>query len=249
MSVDTEAFSGQIAVITGASSGIGRAIAVALASAGADVALVGRDIEALRLTAAACPKSRRATLYPLDFTDEHSVTQLSKSVRRDFGGTDLLVHSAGVITPGSVETAPVEELDRHYRVNVRVPYELTRNLLPDIKRQKGQIVFINSSVGLAGKADFSQYAATKHALKGFADSLRQEVNASDVRVLSVFVGRCATPMQAALYQRDSRKYLPNELLQPSDVAKAVLQSLSLPRTAETTDLQVRPMTKPRNSNS
>ena len=248
MTSDANTFDGHVALVTGASSGIGRAVAVALATAGADVALVGRNPDALRETAAACPPERHVKHYALDLTAEDAVDRLGQWVREDFPHVDLLVHSAGIIVPATVETATLDDLDRHYHTNLRVPFALTQHLLPEIKRQKGQIVFVNSSVGLAGKAGLSQYAASKHALKGFADSLRQEVNADGVRVLSVFVGRCATPMQAALYRRDNRTYLPGELLQPGDVAKAVLQSLSLPRTAETTDLQVRPMTKPRNAN-
>ena len=241
---DAQHFAGQSAVVTGASSGIGRAIAVALARAGADVCLVGRDAAALHATAAACPAERRTLRVAMDLAAAGAVERLVERARSAFGHVDLLIHSAGLITPGMVESSPVEEFDRHYRLNVRVPYELTQRLLPDIRRRPGQIVFINSSVGLAAKAGLSQYAASKHALRALADSLRQEVNGYGVRVLSIFVGQTATPMQAALHRWDDRDYAPESLLQPEDVAGAVLQSLSLPPTAEATDVQVRPMTKP-----
>ena len=87
------------------------------------------------------------------------------------------------------------------------------------------------------------YAATKHALKGLADGLRQEVNAFGVRVISVFPGRTATPLQASLFELEGRQYVPKRLLQPEDVAAMVVQALALPPTAEVTDILIRPAIK------
>jgi NADP-dependent 3-hydroxy acid dehydrogenase YdfG len=112
-----------------------------------------------------------------------------------------------------------------------------------IKCRKGQIVFINSSSGRHAKANAGHYGATKHALKGFADSLREEVNASGVRVLSLFLGRTATPMQAAIHEFEGRSYRPDALIQPEDVAFVVAASLSLARNAEITDISMRPLAK------
>jgi NADP-dependent 3-hydroxy acid dehydrogenase YdfG len=109
--------------------------------------------------------------------------------------------------------------------------------------RQGQIVFINSSAGLTAKAGAGQYAATKFALKAIADSLRAEVNALGLRVLSVYPGRTASPMQAAIYKMEGKAYNPERLLQPEDVAACVINALSLPRTAEVTDIQVRPLVK------
>jgi short-subunit dehydrogenase len=104
-----------------------------------------------------------------------------------------------------------------------------------LRRGQGQIVFINSLVGLNAKGGSSQYSATKHALKALADSLREEVNPYGLRVLSVFVGRTASPMQAAVHRMEDRRYHPELLVQPDDVASA----LSLSRTDEVTDISVR----------
>ncbi len=155
----------------------------------------------------------------------------------------MLIHSAGVIDLGSIETAPVEGLDWQYSVNVRAPYALTQGLLPILRLSQGQIVFINSSAGLTARLGVSQYAATKHAIKAVADSLREEVNADGLRVLSVFVGRTATPMQAAVHEMEGRSYHPERLLQPEDVALLVVNALSLPRSAEVTDITIRPLVK------
>jgi len=156
----------------------------------------------------------------------------------------VLVHSAGVISMGPVESAPVEELDRQYRINVRAPYVLTRALLPMLMPRRGQIVFVNSFAGLAAAPNLSQYAATKFALKALADSLRAEVNPAGVRVLTVYPGRTATPMQAAVHEMEGKPYRPESLAQPEDVAALVIGALCLPRTAEVTELFVRPMRKP-----
>jgi NADP-dependent 3-hydroxy acid dehydrogenase YdfG len=88
------------------------------------------------------------------------------------------------------------------------------------------------------------YAATKHALKAFADSFREEVNAEGLRVLSVYLGRTASPMQARIHALEGKAYHPEYLLQPSDVAAVVLNALCLPRTAEVTDISLRPLRKP-----
>ena len=144
---------------------------------------------------------------------------------------------------GKIETAPVMELDQQYRNNVRGPYLLTQALLPLLRRRQGQVVFINSSLGLTARGQVGPYAATKHALKALADSFREEVNVERLRVLSVYLGRTASPMQALIHAMEGKAYHPEYLLQPSDVAAVVLNALCLPRTAEVTDISIRPLRK------
>ena len=116
--------------------------------------------------------------------------------------------------------------------------------LPAIKRQKGQIVFLNSSVAQQkARAELSIYAGSKYALRAIADSLREEVNACEVRVLSVYPGRTATAMQEDIFKSESREYPKDQLLQPEDIARSVLDALTLPRTAEVTDISIRPFRK------
>jgi short-subunit dehydrogenase len=235
---------GQMAVVTGASSGIGRALVLALAEQGVRLCLVGRRLEALAAVAASVRATTPQTLcYRADLTVDHDIHELTLHLQRDLGCIDLLIHSAGVISQGRLETSSVEAFDCQYRTNVRAPYLLTQGLLPMLRARRGQIVFINSSVGLSARANISQYAATKHALKAIADSLRDEVNADGIRVLSVYLGRTATPMQAAAYEREARPYHPELLLQPEDVAAMVIHTLSLPCTAEVTDISMRPLVK------
>jgi short-subunit dehydrogenase len=234
----------QVAVISGASSGIGRAIALALAAEGANLHLIGRRMDALGAVAErARERAGKVTLHPADLSDDGQLNNLAATLRRHCDGIDALVHSAGVFARGPVRTAPVAEFDRLFRVNVRAPYLLTQLLLPMLLARRGQIVFINSSVGLMTHADLSQYSATKHALKAVADCLRTEVNAEGVRVLSVYPGRTATPQQEAVHQLEGRQFRPELLMQPEDVAAVVVHALQAERTAEITDINIRPLNK------
>jgi NADP-dependent 3-hydroxy acid dehydrogenase YdfG len=240
----TQSLANRIAVVTGASSGIGCAIARQLAACGARVCLVGRKVETLlRVANETGHASSLAFCYQADLEREVDIRALVASLREDCGRVDVLVHSAGTISLGPVEGLPVEDLDRQFAVNLRAPYLLTQALLPQIKACRGQIAFINSSAGLNAKGSVAQYAATKHALKALADSLREEVNGDGVRVLSLYIGRTATKMQADVHRFEGREYRAELLIQPEDVAAILISALCLPRTAEVTDIHIRPMCK------
>jgi NADP-dependent 3-hydroxy acid dehydrogenase YdfG len=239
-------FEGQVAVVTGANSGIGEAIALELAGQGAQLCLLGRDAAALHAVAQAASKRQpQALCYRTDLGLDGGIEEFVLSVQRDIGQVDMLIHSAGVIALGAMEAASMDDFDRQFRINVRAPYKLTQSLLPMLKKTQGQIVFINSSAGFNARASVGQYAATKHALKAISDSLREEVNGYGIRVMSVYPGRTATRMQAEIHAAEGKPYFPEALLQPADVAREVVHALSLPRTAEVTDIHIRPMIKPK----
>jgi NADP-dependent 3-hydroxy acid dehydrogenase YdfG len=229
--------------VTGASSGIGRAIAIALASAGANVCAVARRRNELEATAKQANASGRFTLHVADLVVDDQVAELSKALTAHAGGVDVLVHSAGSHSLGNLDSASVHDFDRLYAANVRAPYLLTQTLLPALRASQGQIIFVNSTAGLNARANVSQFAATQHALKAVADSLREEINQDGVRVVSVYPGRTATARQAKIHASEERAYSPERLMQPEDVAAVVLTALTLPRTSELTDVKVRPMLK------
>jgi NADP-dependent 3-hydroxy acid dehydrogenase YdfG len=153
------------------------------------------------------------------------------------------VHSAGTYARGPVETSSAHDFDRQYRTNVRAPYLLTQALLSTLRASRGQIVFINSTVVFAARPDLGQFAATQHALRAFVDTLREEVNPHGIRVASIYAGRTATPRQARIHELEGRSYVAERMLQPGDVAEVVLKILTLPRSAEVTDVRIRPMLK------
>jgi NAD(P)-dependent dehydrogenase (short-subunit alcohol dehydrogenase family) len=231
-------------LVTGAGSGIGRAIALALAAAGARVLLVGRSREKLKAAAAAGADPGRLLPHPADLAVDAEVESLASGVQGVLGRLDILVHSAGVFARGRIADTPIAELDRQLATHLRAPYLLTQALLPMLREARGQVVFINSSAVGAARAGLAHYIAAKSAARALADCLRAEENEAGVRVLSVFAGRTATPMQEHVVALEGGTYRPETLLQPEDVAAAVLDALALPRTAELTDLHIRPLAKP-----
>ncbi len=234
---------GGVALITGASSGIGRAIAEALAGRGLRLVLCGRD-EGRLLRAAASLKAASAPLpVAADLGDERAIASVAARVE-EAGRLDVLVHSAGALHLGSAAEATAAQLDDLYRINLRAPVLLTGALLPHLRASRGQVVFVNSSAGLSPGPANGLYAATKAGLAAYARSLRDEVNADGVRVLSVFAGRTATPMQQRVSSFEGTEYDGERLLQPADVARAVADALALPETAEVIELMIRPMRKP-----
>jgi NAD(P)-dependent dehydrogenase (short-subunit alcohol dehydrogenase family) len=240
----TSRLAGSVALVTGASSGIGRAIALALGREGARVCAVGRNAAALRDTVKMVEPVGYAWACEADLTVDENISTLARAFDKEFHQLHILVHCAGLISHDLMRDASIENLDMQYLLNLRAPYLLTQALLPLLKAACGQIVFINSSAGVSAKGpQVGQYAATKHGLRAITDSLREEVNADGIRVLSVYPGRTATPIQEKLHQREGKAYRPTVLLQPEDVAMMVVHALMLPRTAEVTDIHIRPMNK------
>jgi NADP-dependent 3-hydroxy acid dehydrogenase YdfG len=236
--------SDQIAVVSGASGGIGGAIATAFARQRATLCLLGRDINKLKAGAEILRSSSpRVDPHKCDLTEDSQIKSVQSHIMKQYGRVDILVHCGGVIDHGKVADAPLSVLDQLYRTNVRGPMLLTQMLLPFLKKPRGQIVFINSSAGLTARPNTSYFSATQHAFKALADSLRDEVNADGVRVLSVYPGRTATPRIQALHAKEGHSYQPELLLQPEDIASVVLNAITLPWTAEVMDIILRPMQK------
>lgn len=236
-----------IAVITGASQGIGRAFALALGCRGGHVLLGARHTEGLDAVAeeVACQGGEASTCH-LDLTDMASISAFTEFIDNRLPRLDLLINCAGAYDRGGIEELTTERLDALYQTNVRGPVGLTRTLLPALKASRGDIVFMNSSAIFGSGAGVGGYASTRHALKGFSDALRAEVNDDGVRVLSVYPGRTNTPLQEAIFRAEGRHYDPALLLQPEDVVSTVLHCVDLPETAEVTELQIRPRIKHHN---
>jgi NAD(P)-dependent dehydrogenase (short-subunit alcohol dehydrogenase family) len=232
------------ALVTGASGAIGGAIAEGLAERGARILAVGRDSERLDELARRLRGRAPVSTQVADLSDDGAIERVAARALGEFGGLDILVHAAGEFASGPLETSPAEVFDRQLRINARVPYLLTQRLLSTLLARRGEIVFVNSTVVLAPRAGVSAYAASKAALRALADSLRAEVNGRGVRVLSVFPGRTASPMQEQVHREEGATYRSEKLLQPADVAAAVVNALAQPRTAEVTDVYLRPMQAP-----
>lgn len=231
-----EESAGRCALVSGASSGIGRAIALTLAEPSATVHLVGRDRGRLEACATEVRgRGASAVVEVADLADDRAVESLAARLTR----LDLLVHAAGVVRLGPVASAPIADLDLQFALNVRAPYLLTQRCLSLLRAHQGQVVFVNSGAGTTARAGWGQYAATKFALRALADSLREEEKSHGVRVLSVFPGRTATPMQAEVHRLEGKVYDPDRFIRPEDVATLVRQAIDLPPTARVTEIHVR----------
>jgi NAD(P)-dependent dehydrogenase (short-subunit alcohol dehydrogenase family) len=227
-----------VAVVAGASGDIGRAISLDLLSAGAEVFMLGRSIA--RLVQPPPPESLRAKCHFIaaDLTDNDALGRVSAEIvaRRRL---DVLVLGSGTYVRSYEPAVFASQI----AANVLGPYALLQQLLPMLLEAQGQVVLVNSSQALRATAGLGQYAATKHAMKAVADSLRDEVNAKGVRVMSLFLGRTASERQRAIFAAEGRPYPPERLIQPADVASLILSLLQLPRTCEVTDVVMRPMQK------
>ncbi|HQR39048.1 MAG TPA: SDR family oxidoreductase [Blastocatellia bacterium] len=191
-------FNGKSVIITGASSGIGKELAVVLARRGAHLALAARDEGALAETARACEAAGgRAIVVQTDVTDEQACVRLVAETVAAFGGVDVLVNNAGISMWGRFdELTDISIVERIMRVNYFGSVYATYHALPELKKRKGLIVAISSLTGLTGVPTRSAYAASKHAMQGFFDSLRIELGESGVDVLVVSPGYVATPIRS-----------------------------------------------------
>ena len=239
-------FADRVAVVAGATGGIGGALARTLAAEGASLLLLGRDEARLRGIGAELEAGDGAVRTVAgDLTGEPAVAKAGAAAESLGEGVDLLVHAAGAFRAGAVESAPIEDLDLQFAVNVRAPYLLTRRLLPALRVRRGLVVFVNSTAGLGAGAGSAAYAASKHALRAVADGLRAEVNADGVRVLSVYPGRTRGRMQREVCRALGQCYDAERFLDPADVATAIVDAAALPPSAEVYDLRLRPASKPR----
>ena len=187
---------GKVALVTGANSGIGRAIAVSLGRAGASVTLVGRDQSRLD-QAVALVEEQGAAAWGVarDLKDEQGHHEIVSATVERFGGLDVLVHSAAVWVPQPFAETTLSSLDDHWNVNVRAPFSLTQAALPHL-RGGGSVIFISSISGKVGDPGFSAYAATKGAIELLTRVLGKELIEDGVRVNAVAPGVTATEMNA-----------------------------------------------------
>ncbi|GAB1820798.1 SDR family oxidoreductase [Herbidospora sp. RD11066] len=216
-----------VALITGGSRGLGAAVARALAPTH-DLILGGRGGGKL---GEVC-KELGARPFPVE------LTEVTARDVEGLGRIDLLVHSAGVVTLGPVGETPIHVWRETFEVNVFAVAELTRLLLPSLRAAKGQVVLVNSGAGQRAHPDWGSYAASKWALRAYADVLRQEE--PDLRVTTVYPGRIDTDMQRDVRVQEGGEYEPHRYLRAESVAGAVVAAVTAPADAHLTEVIVRP---------
>ncbi len=230
------------ALVTGAGRGIGRAIAVALADAGATVALTARSREQLdEVAATIAGGGGRATVLPADLGDDDAVADLAARARATLGVVDIVVQNAGGAPPhGDFERARLAEWDATLRLNLRAPMLLTQHLLPDLRRSADPaLVFIASIAGMSGSAGAAAYSAAKFGIRGFAQSLFEEVREHGIRVAVISPGFVDTALIPPNRRTDRTR-----MLRPDDVAAAVLFAVQTASTAAVAEIVLRPQRTP-----
>ncbi len=241
---------GRVAVITGASSGIGAATAAALSEAGAAVALVARRQD--RLEALAEQVGGAVSIHPADLSDEAAARAAIEAAHAEHGGLHLLINNAGVMLLGPVQDADISEWRRMLDVNLWALLICTHTALPLIAQSGGgDIVNVSSVAGRRADAGAAVYNMTKFGVHGFSEALRQEALHAGVRVTTVAPGFVETELQG--HNRNpvvqqamerSREQI-GEVLRAEDVADGILFAVTRPRHVCLNEVLVRPTNQSR----
>jgi 3-oxoacyl-[acyl-carrier protein] reductase len=228
---------GKVALVTGASRGIGRAISIALAKEAATVVLAARSTQALKETARQVTEAGgTAEIVVTDLTKEQSVKRLIKETGQKFGRLNILVNNAGVTHSAKLEETTTSNWDRCFQVNARAAFILCREALPLLRRaEAAYIVNIASVVGVKGYPLQSAYTASKHALRGMTISLAEELKGSNIRVHLL----CPGGVDTELVQNVRPDIKKEDLIQPEEIAELVLYLVTHKGNAVLDELRIR----------
>ena len=232
--MNTESLAGKIAVVTGATKGIGRAIAEALASAGAKVVITARNKKEIEETVA---KLGNAAGYVCDVRDYEQV----KSTFAEIGGVDILVNNAGIGIFAPVESMSVEDFRAVLETNVFGVFYCCHEAIPLMKqRGGGYIINISSLAGANAHAEMAAYNASKFGLNGFSEALMQEVRHDGIKVSYIMPGSVNTE-----FGGDKPSDEKSWQLQPGDIARVVLDLLQFPARSLPSRIEIRPSKPPK----
>lgn len=234
MTSQTLAFNGQVALVTGASSGLGRATALALAQAGAEIVLLARSADDLQqVTTELGSSGRRGIALPGDLADDHYILNAVQRTIEVFGRIDILVNAAGIDVPGAVVHLATSDWDYVVDVNLRAPFLLAKAVFPHMRQaRRGTIINISSVAGKRGWANAAAYCASKFGLTGFTQALAAEGKAHGIRVCILYPGGMATHWGAwSSTERQARpaEALPvTQALPPAEVASLIVWIAAAP---------------------
>ena len=241
----SDGLANKVAVITGASSGLGRATALALAARGARLSLLARSQEALAQVAeqAMAAGAGETAFYPCDVRDETAVGQSVTATLERFGRLDVLINSAGLSLNGEVDGYALEDWRTVIETNLTGTFLTCRAVLPQMKRQRaGEIINISSGAGRNGIKQMAAYCASKFGVIGFTESLALEVRNHNIRVSTLLPGSVATDFSrvAKRQERDETADIGYSMT-PEEVASIIVAMLEQPRQAWTSEVVLRPL--------
>jgi NADP-dependent 3-hydroxy acid dehydrogenase YdfG len=240
------------AVVTGASSGIGAATALALGAAGHPVALGARRVDACEKVAAQIRESGgEAVACELDVTDGESVSRFASHVTAELGPIEVLISNAGLVQPGMIAEVETERFGAEVDVNLLGPHRLVRAFVPGMtERRRGDIVFVSSDVAVRARPFMASYAAGKWGLEGMASALQMELEGTGVRASIVRPGPTWSEMGTA-WEDDEAAFVLNQwvrfglarhphFLKPAAIADAIVSVVSAPRGVHLNLVEVSP---------
>ncbi|HDE6021893.1 TPA: SDR family oxidoreductase [Staphylococcus aureus] len=225
----------KVAVVTGAGSGIGEAIATLLHEEGAKVVLAGRNKEKLQNVANQLSQDS-VKVVPTDVTNKEEVDELIKIAQQTFGGLDIVINSAGQMLSSKITDYQVDEWDSMIDVNIKGTLYTAQAALPTMLEQSsGHLINIASISGFEVTKSSTIYSATKSAVHTITQGLEKELAKTGVKVTSISPGMVDTAITAAYNPTDRKK------LEPQDIAEAVLYALTQPKHVNVNEITVRPV--------
>jgi NAD(P)-dependent dehydrogenase (short-subunit alcohol dehydrogenase family) len=229
--------SSKVAIVTGASRGIGRAISIALAKEASTVVLAARSIEKLQETAEKIAQAGgNAEIIVTELTEEESIKNLVKRTNEKFNRLDILINNAGITHSAKLEQTATEDWQHCMNVNARAPFILCREAMPLLKKsQAAHIINIASVVGVKGYPLQSAYTSSKHALRGMTISLAEELKGSNIRVHLLCPGGVDTDMVGSVRPDIPKK----DLIKPKEIAELVLYLVTHKGNAIIDELHIR----------
>ncbi len=233
----SNALASKVAIVTGASRGIGRAISVSLAKEAARVVLAARSIEKLQETADKIEEAGgKAEIVVTELTEEESIKNLVRTTNEKFNRLDILINNAGVTHSAKLEQTATEEWQRCININARAPFILCREALPLLRKSRpAYIINIASVVGVKGYPFQSAYTSSKHALRGMTISLAEELKGSNIRVHLLCPGGVDTDMVGSVRPDIPKK----DLIKPEEIAELVLYLVTHKGNAVIDELHIR----------
>ena len=242
----SSALAGKVALVTGASSGIGEATAAALAAAGAKVAIAARRADRLEALAARIETAGGMALrIEADVTSNDDVTAMIGKVVAEWERLDILVNNAGVMLLSPTAEATLDDWRQMVELNLLALMGVTKAALPHLRAAKGHIVNVSSVAGRVANPGASGYAATKFGVVGFSESLRREVYADKVRVTVIEPGLVRTELGDHITNAASKAGLDQRLatmeaLTAEDIAASILYAVSQPARVNVNEIVIRP---------
>ncbi len=237
---------GRVAVITGASSGIGEATARALAANGHRVALLARRAD--RIEELAGELGTGAVAITADVTDRESLVGAAERVQQELGGADILINNAGVMLLGPFSSEHADELREMVEVNLLGAMTATEVFLDQLRDDGGDLINISSVAGRTARAGGSGYNATKWGLNGWSEALRQEL-LPDIRVMVIEPGAVATELTGHItdpaVREASEKFYDEVAITADDIAEIIAFAVSRPRRVNLNEILVRPTAQSR----